>query len=202
MIPPMSHTHPGSFAEEGASGPCRGQEHAPSRPPSLQAGWARLALTSEDLVGVGGAEVQGEDPRNAGTVQPLCRAAPNPVTTVSGQATKPCSAPTPILSPGKQQRLLVYHTRLSAWMQNHPGKALLGKQETGRHRSPNKSAAKGRNGAGGQGQLSTHCSPCWPAPAQDSRGALRLPLTTWDATCRYLLSSSGFTSSSGTVFPL
>lgn len=29
-----------------------------------------------------------------------------------------------------------------------------------------------------------------------------LALTTWDATCRYLLSSSGFTSSSGTVFPL
>lgn len=28
------------------------------------------------------------------------------------------------------------------------------------------------------------------------------PLTTWEDTCRYLLSSSGFTSSSGTVLPL
>lgn len=33
--------------------------------------WARTRLTSEDLVGVRGAEVQGKNPRNAGAVQSL-----------------------------------------------------------------------------------------------------------------------------------
>lgn len=60
--------------------PHEGQEWAPSllssshpSPTLLSAWWAGPALTSEDLVGVGGAEVQGQDPGNASTVQPLCR---------------------------------------------------------------------------------------------------------------------------------
>ena len=58
----------------------RGQEWAPSllsfsypSPTPFSACWAGPTLTGEDLVGVGGAEVQGEDPGNASTVQPLCR---------------------------------------------------------------------------------------------------------------------------------
>lgn len=74
-------------------------------PPRLGHG-ARPALTSEDLVGVGGAEVQGEDPGNAGTVQALRReshitAGHGPIK-AGHEATQRPPAP----SPGKQEGLL------------------------------------------------------------------------------------------------
>lgn len=72
----MSQGLPHPFVEEGifVPRPKQGTE-ACTLPAALPASahWARPALTSKDLVSVGGAEVQGEDPGNAGTVQALCR---------------------------------------------------------------------------------------------------------------------------------
>lgn len=72
----MSQDLPRPFVEERIFVPRPKQgTGACTLPAALPASacWARPALTSEDLVGVGGTEVQGEDPGNAGTVQALCR---------------------------------------------------------------------------------------------------------------------------------